>query len=349
VIESFFRCASNAVAGAATNLAAGMSPPQISRSVCSDWCITTNKEKSMTRRILIVSSALISAATGAGIAQAQQYQTEVIATGLQNPTGIAVNAQGDVFFTELPTPGVPGSMGGMNSVSMRDAITGEITAISEGEPEPTHIDVTRAGELFWTCKSAGVILKHVNDTTSLVVSGLDHPSGIAVKDVGKNRGDIYFTQLPTPGVPGSMGGENTVSRLRHGKITDLSTGEPEPTDIAVDRHGNLYWTCKSAGVILTRKNSTGQVSLLLGDLNSPSGIALDEVGNLYFTEVPTPGVPGSMGGENAVWKLHLDTMTLSLIDDGDPEPTDVAVSPSGQNVYWTCTSAGVIVRATFAP
>lgn len=278
-------------------------------------------------------------------AQAQQYQTQVIASDLLSPTGIAVNAQGDVFFTELPTPGVPGSMGGMNTVSMREATTGEISIISMGEPEPTHLDVTRQGQLYWTCKSAGVILTHANNQTSLVTAGLDHPSGIAVQDVGKHRGDIYFTQLPTPGVPGSMGGENTVSRLRDGVITDLTMGEPEPTDIVVDRKGRLYWTCKSAGVILTR-SPNGDVSLLLDNLNSPSGIALDEVGNLYFTEVPTPGVPGSMGGQNAVWKLHLASMTLALIDEGDPEPTDIAVSASGQNVYWTCTSAGVIVQAS---
>jgi hypothetical protein len=32
------------------------------------------------------------------------------------------------------------------------------------------------------------------------------------------------------------------------------------------------------------------------------------------------------------------------VDEGDPEPTDVAVAKNG-SVYWTCTSAGVIVEA----
>jgi DNA-binding beta-propeller fold protein YncE len=278
--------------------------------------------------------------------ESSQYQTQVIAEGLMSPIGVAVNASGDLFFTQVPTPGVPGSMGGMNSVDRRDAVTGQITNISMGEPEPTNIDVTRQGELFWTCKSAGVILKYSGGVTSLVVSGLDEPSGIAVQDRGKTKGAIYFTQIPTPGVPGSMGGTNRVSVLHKGMITDLSMGEPEPTDVAVDRMGNTYWTCTSAGVILTRNSQTGDNSLLLGGLSSPTGIALDEVGNLYFTEVPTPGVPGSMGGENMVWKLNLTTNDLTLIDAGDPQPTDIAVSPSGKKVYWTCTSAGVIVLAT---
>ena len=35
---------------------------------------------------------------------------------------------------------------------------------------------------------------------------------------------------------------------------------------------------------------------------------------------------------------------LSLIHLGYPQPTDIAVSDDGK-VYWTCTSAGVIVEA----
>ena len=124
----------------------------------------------------------------------------------------------------------------------------------------------------------------------------------------------------------------------------LTMGEPEPTDIAVAKDGTAYWTCKSANVILKRTPS-GAVSLLLSGLDKPVGIALDHQGkNLYWTEVPTPGVPGSMGGRNKVNDLNLETMSTSVVDFGDPEPTDITVAPNG-NLYWTCTSAGVIVEA----
>lgn len=273
------------------------------------------------------------------------YQAAVIVAGLDRPTGIAVNPRGDIFCTELPTPGVPGSMGGANTVSMVDHRTGALSTISFGEPEPTNIDITRQGVLYWTCKSAGVILQHEDGATSLVRAGLLHPSGIAVQDRGRNKGDLYFTQLPTPGIPGAMGGMNTVSELVDGVVTHLTVGEPEPTDIAVDKKDNLYWTCKSANVILRREAGSGQVTLLLGGLDKPSGIALDNRDNLYFTEVPTPGVPGSQGGRNRVWKYDLDEDQLTLVDEGDPEPTDIAVSGNGRKIYWTCTSAGVIVLA----
>ena len=125
--------------------------------------------------------------------------------------------------------------------------------------------------------------------------------------------------------------------------TVLHVGEPEPTDIVVSRRGELYWTCKSAGVIL--EQTGGVTTVLVSGLNKPSGIALSKNGrNLYFTEVPTPGVPGSAGGKNTVKVLNLRTKEIRVIHAGDPEPTDVTVARNG-NVYWTCTSAGVIVEA----
>ena len=35
----------------------------------------------------------------------------------------------------------------------------------------------------------------------------------------------------------------------------LHQGEPEPTDIVVSRNGALYWTRKSAGVIVEAKRT----------------------------------------------------------------------------------------------
>ena len=43
-------------------------------------------------------------------------------------------------------------------------------------------------------------------------------------------------------------------------------------------------------------------------------------------------------------KYDLERKQMTTVNKGDPEPTDVAVSDDG-GVYWTCTSAGVIVEA----
>jgi DNA-binding beta-propeller fold protein YncE len=267
-------------------------------------------------------------------AWAQRYRTRVIATGLERPLGIAVEGSEDLYFTEVPEPGVAG---GRNGVSHLDLESGTITTISQGEPEPTHLAVGRDGDIYWTCKSAGVILARLEGgSVGPFATGLKQPSGIAVG----GQGAVYFTEIPTPGVPG---GRNRVSVIRGDHKRVISMGEPEPVDVAVARNGDLYWTCKTAGVILTRHNGT--TSVLLSGLDSPVGIAIDHRSQyLYFTEVPTPGVSGANGGRNKVRRYSLESGELLSVNEGDPEPTDVAVARNG-NVYWTCTSAGVIVEA----
>jgi streptogramin lyase len=285
----------------------------------------------------------LSAQDGANAAvAAPRFSTSVIASGLQRPTGIAIRGSDDLYFTELPTPGVAGAAGGSNRVSRLDVGTGEIEVITTGEPEPTNLAVAADGDVYWTCKSAGVILRLMDvGGVSLFASGLNKPSGVTVW----RRDAVVYTEVPTPGVPGSQGGLNNVSVIHGLSKFVINAGEPEPVDVVVSRSGDLYWTCKSAGVILRRSFATGQVSPLLTGLTSPTGIALDHKGEtLYFTEVPTPGVPGSAGGRNRVRAVTLRTGILWTVDAGDPEPTDIAVARNG-NLYWTCSSAGVIVEA----
>jgi DNA-binding beta-propeller fold protein YncE len=231
------------------------------------------------------------------------YETRVIARGLMRPTGIVAGRRGDLYITQLPTPGVGG---GSNTVSRVVIRTGEIETLTMGEPEPTNLAVSRAGDLYWTCKSAGVILTIPGGESdaSLFLGGLDQPSGIAIDENGADRGTVYFTQIPMPEVAGGLN-----------------------------------------GVFAADKDGAGDISLLLSGLNKPQGIAIDPSNRfLYFTEVPTPGVPGSLGGLNKVWRYDLRDRGLELVDAGDPEPADITVSPI-RKVYWTCASAGVIVEA----
>lgn len=286
-------------------------------------------------------SAGFTALALASVAGAQAYTTTVVASGLSRPTGIALHGGNTLFFTEIPTPGVGGGLNGVKELKLGN---GAIRVIHQGEPEPVNLAVDPAGILYWTCKSAGVILEQAAQPASslpaVVVAGLAQPSGIALD----RRGNIYFTQIPTAGVGGGANSVAVVSAYDSTTVTTLSMGEPEPSDIAASDDGVLYWTCKTAGVILTRDRA-GMTSLLLGGLNQPTGIALDEQrGLLYWTEVPTPGVSGAMGGLNKVWVRDLKSGASTLVDAGDPEPTDIAVAPNGR-VYWTCSSAGVIVEA----
>ena len=161
--------------------------------------------------LLAFSSALI----------AQEYKFKVVASGLARPTGIAVDDD-TVYFTEVPHPGVGGST---NAVKKLDLEDGAIQSLHFGEPEPVNIVVGRDGTIYWVCKSAGVILKQdENGVTTAFLTGLHKPSGIAIS----KKGVVYFTEVPTPGIPGGMNG--VFSSSDGSNIQTIHLGEPEPVD-----------------------------------------------------------------------------------------------------------------------
>ena len=304
-----------------------MNPAQTTRKPIIHWT-----------RIGVAALSLALALHASAAQPAREFTTTVVAKGLHRPTGIVAGGDDEIYFTEVPSPGVP--MAG-NAVKMLTLEDGKITTLHEGEPEPTNLALDHCENLYWTCKSAGVILERDDKgVTTPLLKKLQKPSGIAID----RKGNVYFTEVPTPGVSGAKGGKNTVSGF-DGKNTEvLHAGDPEPTDIASDRRGELYWTCQSAGVIV-EQDVDGKATVLLRGLNKPVGIALNRRGTkLYWTEVPTPGVGGSKGGLNKVWEFNLRTKVKTLVHSGDPEPTDVTVDRDG-TIYWTCSSAGVIVEA----
>lgn len=282
------------------------------------------------------------------------FDVEIIAEGLNSPTGIATNSYRTLYYSEVPDVGVPGAG---NTVKRLDLRSGNSTLISEGEPYPINIALDRRGNVYWTCKTAGVILKYdryrktkspwlpkeFNPETTPLEDRLMSPSGLSF-----NRyGEALFTEVPDPGNVGL----NMVSATNGYTITPISDNEPEPTDIVIAPNGAAYWTCKSAGVIL-RRSPAGVIEKLLSDLEEPNGIAIDRSGRyLYFTELPTPNLfggdvgPEDQGGRNRVMEYDLWRKKLTTVSTGFPLPTDVAVAPNGR-IYWTCTTVGVIACAT---
>jgi sugar lactone lactonase YvrE len=287
----------------------------------------------------VLSGAALSLAITAS-ASASEFSFKVVASGLKRPTGIVAATNHRLYFTEIPTPGVAGGQNGVKELRVR---SGKIRTINQGEPEPVNITIDHCDVLYWTCKSAGVILEQAawpGAEAAPLITGLAKPSGITAD----RDGVLYFTEVPAPGVGGGANKISSIELETGGAPVVLHTGDPEPTDIAVSRNGDRYWTCKSAGVIL-RQDEDGEISPVLTGLNQPTGIALDRKGRLlYWTEVPTPGVAGTAGGKNKVWEYDLKKRTKKLVQAGDPEPTDITVARDG-TLYWTCTSAGVIVEA----
>jgi hypothetical protein len=279
-------------------------------------------------------------------ALAQAFKTDLVLSGLQKPSGINLDVYGNLYYSEIPTPGIGG---GANRVVRLNANRKKSVVVSAGDPNPENIASDLLGNVYWTCETANVIVRRTHlgtGTQSVLLRDLKSPVGIDVPLFVP--GLIFFTQVPTPGVPGTAGGSNDVSVaiqvLKSFFRFPLNMGEPEPVDIAVGLDGTVYWTCRTAGVILMR-NTSGEVAVVESGIESPMGLDIDLYGRLYWTEVPTPGVSGADGGRNRVVRYTPSTEETVVINSGDPEPYDVTVSPFGDEVYWTCRSAGVILRA----
>ena len=145
-----------------------------------------------------------------------------------------------------------------DAVKQLDLRHNRLTTLHLGEPEPANITVGRGQTLYWTCKSAGVILEQDGDgVTSVFLSGLHKPVGIAIDHRGRR---LYFTEVPTPGVAGRDDGRNKVWELdlKTGVRNLVHAGDPEPTDVAVNNKGDVYWTCTSAGVIVEATRARGR-------------------------------------------------------------------------------------------
>ena len=97
--------------------------------------------------------------------------------------------------------------------------------------------------------------------------------------------------------------------------------------------------------MILKRDTSGEVSLVLDGLASPVGIDVDRHGRIFWTEIPTPGVSGDDGGENRVLRYDPESGETVVISEGEPEPVDVTVNLSGRTVWWTCKTAGVIIRA----
>jgi hypothetical protein len=295
--------------------------------------------KNLTPRILL--GAALALVFTSPASAGEEFTFKVVASGLNRPTGIVAAGNNRLYFTEIPTPGVGGGANAVKELRIRQ---NKVRTIHQGEPEPVNITIDHCDVLYWTCKSAGVILEQAawpGSEAAPLLTGLAQPSGIAIDRDGR----VYYTEVPTPGVAGGQNKVSSVDTASPDAPTVIHMGEPEPVDIAVSKSGELYWTCKSAGVIL-HQDEDGNIAPVLTGLNKPVGIALSRNGRLlYWTEVPTPGVAGDNGGQNKVWQYNLKTAVKTLIHQGDPEPTDITVAADG-SLYWTCTSAGVIVEAS---
>ena len=149
--------------------------------------------------------------------------------------------------------------------------------------------------------------------TTLVSSGLDHPTGVAVD----GSGNLYFADTFNSAIKEWSPSTQQVTTL-------VSSGLNHPTGVAVDGSGNLYIADRDNNAVEEWNAATQQLTTLVATgLNLPVGVAVDGSGNVYIADA----------NNNAIKKWSSSTQQVTiLVSTGLNSPYGVAVDGSG-NLY----------------
>ena len=208
-----------------------------------------------------------------------------------------------------------------------------------------NFGATRSGTLniagqTVTVTQAGSTYVAITNVTTLVSSGLNGPSGLAVDSAG----NIYIGDTTNNAVKQWTVINNTVNTL-------VTSGLYNPYGVAVDGVGNVYIADFYNNAIekWTASNSNF-TTLVSSGLNNPSDVAVDNNGNVYITDTRNKAIKE--------WTVANSNVT-TLVSSGLVFPYGVAVDVAG-NVYiddtsnnqvkeWTVINSNIITLVPYGP
>lgn len=229
---------------------------------------------------------------------------------LENPTGVAVDAAGNIYIADSEN----------NAVRMVDAATGVISTIFDGIYSPASVVVDSSGNLFVTDIYDGVIDEVSPSGVVTTVAGtigsggyggdggpataalLNYPMGLAIDSAG----DLFFAdsynnvirEVNTAGVIDTVvGGGAFGTRGNGGPATDAVIGggpllfDSAGNLVIVDPYNNVVREVSPAGIItaVAGNGTAGYTGdggpATAAQLSNPEGLALNAAGDLFIADV----------------------------------------------------------------
>ena len=306
------------IQGSAADLSAGVVVPGNVSAVAVDGAGNVYIALAVSSVVLkLDSTGLLTLVAGNGIAGFSGDGGPATGAELNTPTGIAVDAAGNLYIADSSNQRVRKVSGGIITTVAGNGTAGyngdNIPATSAGLVNPVSVAVDAAGNLY--------IVDKTNQRIREVSSGT-------------------ITTIAGTGTGGFSGdnGPATAAQVK------------SPTGIAVDSAGNIY--IADNGNLRVRKISNQTIVTVAGtggfsfssdnipattaDLENPAGVAVDGAGNLYITETigrrvrkVTNGIITTITG-TGISGYNGDGIAASGAQLGDPS---AAVVDTAGNVY----------------
>jgi serine/threonine-protein kinase len=247
----------------------------------------------------------------------------VAATGLKEPKGVAVAANGDIYIAET---------GNNQVLKLAAGATSPTPLPFTGLSEPEAVAVTANGDVYVADSGNHRVLTLPSGSTrqsELPFPGLQRPKGVAVAPTG----DVYITDsngrvLKLLGDWGQVDGRVP---------TELLTGLQYPVGVAVSATDDVYVTDPTNGqVVKLAAGSTSRTTLPFSGLEGPLGVALTTSGDVYITDNGVKGRVLKLAAGSAS-QTELPFAGLSF-------PYGVAVTATGDVYVTDNTSNGRVLK-----
>jgi virginiamycin B lyase len=290
--------------------------------------------------LTIALGAMLSAAQAAPVGKLTQFK---VPTPNSEPRSISVGSDGNLWFTEgneIFTPNPDPNTGGTFHRNVgRITPTGEITEfrIESRDPDnplPTQCDCLLndivqgpGGVLYFTTNNPGL----GRITTSGEVLPFVAPDNSLANGAGidAHGTDVWYADFNND----SLWRYDTNS----GSFTQFAV--PEPSDVAVDEDGIVWFTVPLEQGIGRLDPATGNVTVTPTETLIPRGLTIAADGDIWFTARFVP---------QGVGRLDPTTGTVTEFPLTNVGPQDIAASPDG-TVWFTQTTKGNIARITENP
>jgi len=222
-----------------------------------------------------------------------------LATGLINPTGVAIDAVGNVYVAE---PGSSATNYSDGAVIMIASGGGTPVVLGSGFFEPTGVAVDASGNVYVADYGNNAVKEIPAGGGAIVTlgSGFSGPYGIAVDAFG----NLYIGDS----------NNNEVKEIPAGNGTPvtLGSGFNHPTGVAIDAAGNVYVTDHANNAIKKILASGGSTITLAHGSGDPNGVAVDAAGDVYFVDPESLAITELPGGSN-VNEISIGSEEIGLV------------------------------------